>query len=191
MKKWYFFIIVLIVGFIFSEDALNFVVLHRIKSLDLFFISLGNFWVDIVLLLLAIFFLFFKKNRIKWILSILFSLFFSLFLVFLLKNLFRIPRPLVEAIIVETGYAFPSGHATGSFSVIPTLFKNYGKIKYLFFILAILVSFSRVYVGVHSLTDVLVGALIGFLIGKLFVYLEEKHNLFKLIVMLFKKNVNR
>ncbi len=191
MKKWYFFIIVLIVGFIFSEDALNFVVLHRIKSLDLFFISLGNFWVDIVLLLLAIFFLFFKKNRIKWILSILFSLFFSLFLVFLLKNLFRIPRPLVEAIIVETGYAFPSGHATGSFSVIPILFKSYGKIKYLFFILAILVSFSRVYVGVHSLTDVLVGALIGFLIGKLFVYLEEKHNLFKLIVMLFKKNVNR
>ena len=189
MKKWRFFIVVFIVGLIFSEEVLKFVVSHRIKSLDLFFIFSGNFWIEFFVLFLAILFL--KKNRIKWVSNILLSLFFSLFLVFLLKNLFKVPRPVVEAIIVETGYGFPSGHAAGSFSVIPVLFKGYGKIKYLFLSLAILISLSRVYVGVHTLTDVLVGALIGFLAGKLFVYLEEKHNLFKLIVMLFKKNVNR
>ena len=188
MKKWYF-IVILVIGFIFSEEVLKFVVTHRIESLNLFFISLGNFWVEFFILFLGI--LFFKKDKIKWMSSILLSLFFSLFLVFLLKNLFKVPRPLVDAIIIETGYGFPSGHATGSFSVIPNLFKGYGKSKYLFLSLAILISFGRVYVGVHSLTDVLFGALIGFLVGKLFVYLEEKHNLFKLIVMLFKKNVNR
>ena len=189
MKKLYFFILVLAAGFMFSEEVLKFVVTHRIESLNSFFISLGNFWVEFFILFFAI--LFFKKNRMRWTFNILLSLFFSLFLVFLLKHLFKVPRPLVEAIIVETGYGFPSGHAAGSFSVIPVLFKSYSKIKYLFLSLAILISFGRVYVGVHSLTDVLFGALIGFLVGKLFVYLEEKHNLFKLIVMLFKKNVNR
>ena len=46
-------------------------------------------------------------------------------------------------------------------------------------------------IGQRKYFYILSGALIGFLVGKLFVYLEEKHNLFKLIVMLFKKNVNR
>jgi len=71
------------------------------------------------------------------------------------------------------------------------LFKVYNKSKYLWLTLAILISFSRIYVGVHTLMQVLVGGLIGFLIGKLFVYLEEKHNLFKLVINFFKMNDNR
>jgi undecaprenyl-diphosphatase len=47
---------------------------------------------------------------------------------------------------------------------------------------AILVAFSRVYFGVHYLSDVIAGAFIGYLIGYLAMNLEEKYkysNFFK------------
>ena len=53
------------------------------------------------------------------------------------------------------------------------------KVFYLFYILAFFIAISRVYVGVHYLSDVLVGAFVGILCGvmvnKLFLkYIPEK-----------------
>ena len=64
----------------------------------------------------------------------------------------------------DIGYSvnsFPSGHATTSFSAFILLFLIFPRYKYIFILLAILISFSRVVLTSHYLSDVLVGSLLG------------------------------
>lgn len=86
----------------------------------------------------------------------------------LLKNIVARTRP-YEAIIglkclipAQVDFSFPSGHTGASFAAAVVFFrklpKRYG-IPAL--VLAVLISFSRLYVGVHYPSDVLAGALIG------------------------------
>ena len=87
-----------------------------------------------------------------------------------LKITCRIPRPWVKDPnfhIVEsareaaTGYSFPSGHtqtAVGTFGAIAAFTKK-SWIRIVAIMLAILVGFSRMYLGVHTPEDVIVGAI--------------------------------
>lgn len=89
-----------------------------------------------------------------------------------LKLLFRIPRPWVldeNFTIVEqareaaTGYSFPSGHtqsAVGTFGSIAYTTNN-KRLRICAIIIALLVSFSRMYLGVHTPLDVVVSIFIG------------------------------
>ena len=86
-----------------------------------------------------------------------------------LKILCRIPRPWVrdpnfkplESAIAEAGgYSFPSGHsqtAVGTFGCIAATRKN-KLLRAVCIAVMILVPFSRMYVGVHTPADVLVGS---------------------------------
>ena len=86
-----------------------------------------------------------------------------------MKLWFRIPRPWVrdpnfkalpEAFEGAGGYSFPSGHtqsSVGTFGGLAYVTKNKA-IKALCIAVAILVPFSRMYVGVHTPADVLVAA---------------------------------
>ena len=81
----------------------------------------------------------------------------------------RIPRPWVldpeftileEARSAATGYSFPSGHssnAVGTFGSIAGVIKNQW-VKIVCIAIAVLVPVSRMYVGVHTPADVLVGS---------------------------------
>ncbi len=72
-------------------------------------------------------------------------------------------KPLIN-LAVKTG-SFPSEHSTIAFAMA-ALFVNDLLIGSLFLLAAVVVALSRVAVGVHYLSDVLVGSLIGFLVGK-------------------------
>ena len=86
-----------------------------------------------------------------------------------LKLWFRIPRPWVRDesfMAVEAakgdagGYSFPSGHtqtSVGTFGSIAASAKN-RIVQVIYITLAVLVGFSRMYLGVHTPADVLVGA---------------------------------
>lgn len=94
-------------------------------------------------------------------------LFASLFLNFAIKTLVAIPRPylhpLVQALSEAEGFSFPSGHAQSTATFFFSLALLYRKkaLWLLALVMIGLVSFSRVYLGLHYLEDVLAGALLG------------------------------
>lgn len=60
-----------------------------------------------------------------------------------------------------TSYSFPSGHASSSMAAAMSLTLAYGRRGAWAFLLAGLIAFSRMYVGIHYPSDVLAGALLG------------------------------
>lgn len=63
-------------------------------------------------------------------------------------------------------YSFPSGHTTASFSVVGvTMLRCSAPTILLVLALALLMGFSRIYLRVHYLSDVVAGAFLGFLCG--------------------------
>lgn len=61
----------------------------------------------------------------------------------------------------SSGKSFPSSHAANSFGQAAIWLWRYPKYKWFFIVAAILISFSRVFVGVHYPFDILTGAAVG------------------------------
>jgi undecaprenyl-diphosphatase len=68
-------------------------------------------------------------------------------------------------IVTRDKFSFPSGHSTTAFAVALSLGSFYPEIMPVLLVLAANVAISRVVVGMHFLTDVLVGSGAGALLG--------------------------
>lgn len=97
------------------------------------------------------------------------------------KDLFKMPRPPPEQQLIPVeGYGFPSGHAQGS-----TVLWGYialKKKKPWLYVLAVvlisLISYSRIYLGVHYVHDIIGGLIIGALFLGGFLTLEKRLHTF-------------
>jgi len=111
------------------------------------------------------------KKRQKWILYYLLpAILLSYISSFFLKLVFKIPRVCDGTIYCPETYAFPSGHATiaSAFStMVFLLFSKNPKVYVSTFILAILVCYSRLALKVHTISDVVGGAIVGTIISLL------------------------
>jgi undecaprenyl-diphosphatase len=145
-------------SFFLNTPILHLFELLRIPSLNQAMILLGNFteWFIILAVLIA-FLLITEKHHLP---NYLLSFFIAISLAFLLKYLLAVPRPSIS-LIDESGFSFPSGHATAAFVSLPYLIKSKPKLKALWITLALIIAISRVYIGVHYPSDVLAGAIIG------------------------------
>lgn len=72
-----------------------------------------------------------------------------------------------------SSYAFPSGHATLSFVTATILASRFPQLRWLLYGTAILIALSRLYLGVHFLTDVVAGAVLGVIVGQLIIRYKE------------------
>lgn len=97
-----------------------------------------------------------------------------------LKQIIARPRPTgLVALDDLNGYSMPSGHSTLAGTIAAYgYFSNWvGKnIKAIIILLAILTGISRLYLGVHFLSDVLSGLLLGAILGFIISKLETKIN---------------
>ncbi len=122
-----------------------------------------------ILGIISIVYYIYKKNYYNT-LTISLSFFGGYLITYTLKNMVERIRP-ESQFLVETGYSFPSGHASiATIFFVLLIYLFIIKIKSLVLreiliagsvILIILTSFSRVYLGVHWLSDILAGIGLG------------------------------
>ena len=183
---------------ILKLDSKLFLFLNNLGTtkFDAFWLSLSKIEANIVMYLFLIFLFFhIKKLRPKFL-----YIFYLLFVIALMititdqgsnffKDSFQRLRPCYNESISDSlrlvkencggKYGFFSAHASNSFSLaifFGLLFKN--RIRYMIIITTVyasLISYSRIYLGVHFPIDIIVGSSFGIFVGSIiysFVYLK-------------------
>ena len=147
-----------------------------LDNIMIFITSLGNggmIWIAATILLLIP-----KKTRKAGVMSAVALLGSLIINNNIVKNIVQRPRPFVTfadlQIIIPTPseFSFPSGHTSSSFAAAAVFYRHLPKkLGIPSVILAGLIGFSRLYVGVHYPTDVIAGVLMGILLSYLAEYL--------------------
>jgi undecaprenyl-diphosphatase len=140
----------------------------------------STFWIPLYLFLIIFVFVNFGKKGWVWLLfAALTVLLTDQISSGLIKKCVQRPRPCFDPNFYSQvrmlldhcsgGYSFTSSHATNHFGIATFLFTTlgsyFGNWKYLLFIWASLICYAQVYVGVHYPLDVIMGALLGYIIG--------------------------
>lgn len=141
-----------------NEVALNLTALGSVTVVSIFIFSVS--------------FLMFLKKKFSSLLYLIVAGLGSAFFTWAMKSFFERSRPsMISHLVVVQGYSYPSGHSLASSAVyfsfavlLCNIFPN--KLERiliiaisLFFI--VLIALSRVYLGVHFVSDVLAGVFIG------------------------------
>jgi len=183
---------------ILKLDSKLFLFLNNLGTsrFDTFWISLSKIEANILMYLFLIFLFFYIQNFRPKFLNILYLLFVIALMITItdqganyFKDSFQRLRPCYNESLMDSlrlvkencggKYGFFSAHASNSFSLaifFGLLFKN--KIRYMFIITmayASLISYSRIYLGVHFPIDIIVGGSFGITVGLItysFLYLK-------------------
>ena len=138
---------------------------------------LANFSsMSIIVIVLISFFLLNKKKR-EWALPLGVGIISSYIITYVLKFVIARTRPLEIAmtfLLNLPDYSFPSAHAAVAFAMLPILNKEHPRGKWLWIIFVSFIAFSRIYIGVHYLSDVIAGAFIGYFVSAFMIKLKDK-----------------
>jgi len=192
------FVLLLLGSFYFDAEIIKFISLLRMDLLDDFFLGITFASSEIIIFFFLTSLFLWREHKRKWILPLWVTLLSSAIVGFILKISVHRLRPFQQGIVSTLSvleknshliwnFSFPSFQAMLVFCAVPILSKEFKKFKYVWIIFAGLVAFSRIYFGVHFLSDVIAGGLIGFLLGKGIIKLNEKKSFGKIIRTPLKK----
>lgn len=150
----------------------NLLSIFRTPELNTIFywITMFSKWEVILTFTLSLIIILLIFNKKKYITPLVVSILGSQLFVQITKLIIHRTRP-INSLFIESSYSFPSGHAAMSIAfygfITYILTKNIKrwdtKINIIFaeIIITIIIGFSRLYLGVHFLSDVIGGYLIG------------------------------
>ena len=184
------FVVIAILEKFYSDTLFAFdsVIYNGVKALfypwaTSVFKVLTHFASGLFLILLCFLFFLFRKRKLAF-----YSL-LNLLIIFVinqvLKSFFSRTRPSDLMIIEEDGYSFPSGHAQASMAFYGLIIcfiyhSNLQKkwrnllISFLFFLI-FLVGITRIYLGVHYVSDVLAGYLVSYVCLTIYLNIFENN----------------
>lgn len=172
-----FFFLVGLIFLLAKGKTGSFLILNPFHEspLDLFFINFtylgdGLFAVAVIILLMVL-----RRWSQAW--QILIAFLLSALLAQALKALFGMPRPwevfehggkyayFIDGVTRRGFSSFPSGHSTTVFTLATMLaiFEKNKRMNVFYVLTAVAVGYSRIYLGQHFLTDVLMGSFLGVL----------------------------
>lgn len=166
-------------------DIEIFLFLNRLHAsfFDFIMLWVSNKWIWIPLYIIIIYFVFKKDKKIGYLVigcAILMVIFTDLISVNLFKEIFQRLRPCHEPDLIDKmhlaarncggQYGFISSHAANHFAIAVFFARYFRRRNFSTFIYiwAIVISYSRIYLGVHYPGDILGGIIIGSIIGYLF-----------------------
>ena len=148
----------------------------RLDPLMKFFTYLGNLgllWIGI-----SILFILRHESRKTGIILICSLLMTTILGEGIIKHIVRRKRPFIKMNICDqliigtpSTYSFPSGHTASSFAASAVFLAINSRISIIIVLIATLIGFSRIYLKVHYVSDVIGGAVLGLLCGSITVYL--------------------
>lgn len=156
--------LLIIVAFFVDEIFAGFITEIRFDELTSIMYFVTDFGVILLFAIIGVVSLLQKKYRFVIFMGI--SAVIALEAGFLLKFLFQVPRPYVlgyeTPIFLASGYAFPSMHTSVLCALWPFQKYLFGKksLPFIYLFMAAII-FSRIYLGVHSLSDIVAGVTIG------------------------------
>jgi len=165
----------------------NYFAHSRTSGLTDFFFAITaifDFSVYFILIVVGLAFLIYKVRGDRYSVLFIFSIVSSGLVVFLLKTIFSKARP-VEGLIQAFGSSFPSYHATIATVFLILLMYVFGDTFSKFFriifnticiLVLFLVAVSRVYLGVHWVSDVVFGIILGATLSYIFISVFQLRN---------------
>lgn len=131
---------------------------------------------------ISIFLILFLPNKQKaWVFVV--GLIINSLLIFTVKHLVKRERPNIKRLVKEKGYSYISGHTLSAtffyglssvFIFISNISLTLKVVLILAFILLILIiAYSRIYLGVHYLSDTIGGLLLGISYLAIYIYLTS------------------
>ncbi len=180
-------IILLFISLKFDFAIVSFVNGIRTPLLDAFMLWVTYAGSTISVLFILTSLLLWHEHKRRWILPLLLSLLASLLVAGAIKVLIGRTRPFLlgglsvfpTLVSVSPHTSFPSSHAAVAFSALPILDREFPYFRFVWAGFALLVAFSRVYFALHYASDVIAGALLGYLIGIVAMKAEERYKISK------------
>ncbi len=172
-------ILLFLISYILDRQINLFFKNFRFTFFDVIFSIITNFGVVVLVTLIIPSVILYNKNKKS--VYLLWSAFIASFIsAFIIKLIVLRQRPIDAFTYPFTNivnYSFPSLHAMVAFALLPLLLEFLPKQKNIWISFAFLVGFTRVYFGFHFLSDVVFGALFGYLAGNYLLDMYEKGKL--------------
>ncbi len=202
-KRWVAFgllvLLAIIFSFYFDTVIVKGIGFLRNNVLDDFFLGLTMLSSSLIIFFFLTSLFLWQEHKREWIIPLWVSLALSVAVSFILKFAIQRQRPFQQGIVIllpvlekashlTWNFAFPSFHAMLVFCAVPILSRQFKKFKYVWVAFAVLIAFSRIYFGLHFLSDVIAGGLIGYVLGMIIVRLEKEYKFGeKIYKKIFKK----